>query len=201
MRSIIEFRVSRERDVLVQHPRGRQIGAVGDIVSDPRPRIALRQHDMARHGIGGVMREQLRQIGGRVLELHDERVVVRRARAERGRRQRAVADRLRVPEDPEIVGIRRGRLGIEQALPREDEILCGDGMPVGPHRFAQMEGPGHAVFRNVPALSRAGNRPRRRVERGEPHQYVAENVRLRRRIDKRRIEALRLASIATVKNG
>ncbi len=118
-----------------------------------------------------------------MFEPDHERALVARLHTECGGRQHAATHGARVLQDPEIVGVRCGRLRIEQTLPGEDEIAGRDRPAVRPQSFADMKRPGPAVLGGFPAFRRAGDRAPGRVERRQPHQQIAQDVGFRDRVD------------------
>src|SRR5215472_3739074 len=116
------------------------------------------KHTLSRQWICRVVRQQLGQVGSGMLELHNQRRIVGRADPKGGRGQLTRGDRVRVLKDPEVVRVVRSRFGIEEAAPRENEILCTHLSAVGPEMWTNMERPGLAIARNRPTRRGAGDR-------------------------------------------
>src|SRR5262249_5605251 len=114
------------------------------------PVIAEPEHDMARHRPGCLMRQPFRQIGCRLRESYEDRVVVHCLDAKGLHGRLARIDRRRVRDDVEVVSVGRCNFWIQQPSPREYKIIRGDRCSVRPDMIAQTECPGLAVLRCLP---------------------------------------------------
>ena len=81
---VIEAGIFYEQDVIIRNPATERIGAVGDDVTRFLPAIAEALHDMSGNGEGGVMCEQLGDVGYLNGEFDLECSVVERAHARKG---------------------------------------------------------------------------------------------------------------------
>ena len=92
------------------------------------------------------MGEHADEVRHRLLQLHLEGVIVHRLHAQGVGRLLARDDVGGIDDgrDLHVPGVRRGRLGIHRALEGKDEVMSGDGIPVGPLGIlAQVE---HVMF-------------------------------------------------------
>ena len=196
MCGVVEFRILDQGHMVIGNPFFGNVGTVRDIVLGACPRVAFCKHGVARHGKHRLVQKVLQHVGRRMLQLHDQRLVVLRRNAERRRRHFAVADRFGVLDQPEIVGVGSAACRFENAPPGEDEILCRDRLPIGPDMVAHMKGPGPAVRRGFPARRSAWHRASVRRVGGEADQRISDNVRFPISVDVVRIQALDLGAVA-----
>ena len=129
-----------------------------------------------------------------------KRLRVPRLDAQRRRRLLAGVHIAGVLDRIEIVGVGRGRLGIEDPPPGEHEILGRHRNAVRPRVIAQVEGPGQAVFGGLPGLGGARYRFALGVLGGQPEDHVAGDLGLPDAVDQGGVEALRFRAIATVEH-
>ena len=183
---VVEARIFDQRDAVVGGPAFERI----------RPVVRT----FAWQGRSAGMGEQLWQIGRGIFQPHHQRPRIGRFDVQRRGRQRSGADGAGVLENPQHGGGARGGLGVQQPPPAGHEILRRHGRAVGPLRLAQMEGPGDAVFGNIPALGDTRNRLAARVQRGQADHQVAQNVGFRIAAGDGGIERIRLRSVSAIEH-
>ena len=147
------------------------------------------------------MRQQFRQIWPGMFQRQNDSVGPWCRDPQGCFRQFAAAMGLGVPNDPEIRGVARRRFRIQQAAKGEIEIRGRHRLAVRPLRVTQMEGPGQAVLRHRPAFGHAGDRLRRRIQRGQAHHQIADDIVLGLGRREGGIERFRFAAIAAIERG
>ena len=192
-RGVIEAGIFRQGDMVVRRPGLQQIRPVGDI------RAGL-EHGARRQGQGRRQGEQLGQIGRGIFQGDFQRRGIGRDDAKRRGRHGPGADGMGVLQHPQI--LRRARSGrrVQHPPPGGEEIACRHGGAVRPARLAQMEGPGQSVLGCLPAFGDAGDRPRRRIQGGQPHHYVAQDIGFHDAAGMGGVQRLRLGAIAAVQH-
>ena len=182
------------------NPRLHDIRAVADIVLRLGPGLAVFQVRVARNGPRHLMIHQFRNIGGGVFQRDLQRFIVEGADAQRRWRKLARADRSGIFHDPQVVGVRRGSLGIDYPAPGEHEIRRSYRHAIGPLMIAQMECPGPSVRRGLPAHRSAWHRLAARPFGRQAHDHVADHGTFPNPRDEGRIEAFDVWTIAAIEH-
>ena len=152
--------VQSESHVLARFPRLELEGSVSQAGAGKRPLVSVFLHLPGRNGRGSEVGGDMGQEGAGLLRLDDQSVVV----------HGPDAHGIDVVRFPLVVGpgaldvvIEKGvdvsRIGMEEPLEGEFEIVGRDGPAVAPPAVpAQVKGPGLPVFGGLPRLRRAGKK-------------------------------------------
>ena len=159
-------RVALHGDAVVQPPVLQAEGAVADEVARPGPgavavgHLAVRQHSVPVHRIGGVVRQQGREVGRGPLQPHLQGLGVQRAHPHlREVVQPPPVKGLGVLHRVQHLGVLRAQRRRQDALPRPHIVVRRDRVAVPPARvFAQPEGVQGAVAAHLVGLGHAVDR-------------------------------------------
>ena len=194
----MEVRVLAGPHEAVRLPSLQHESAVADHVARFHPVIAAEPPDhMFRHRKAGGIGETLGQKREGFRQPNPQHVIAQRFHAQAGWRLLAGVHILRALDGVEEEGEAGGRVRVQQALEREDEILGGERCAIGPASvFAQLERPGEAVRRGLPTVSDSADHAAVGVVRGQPLEQVGENLLFQIQVVAVGIQGQRFAAVA-----